>query len=46
MFRVDEVGILVVHVQDILQHSQYQAWDGKDLGEGAETQWGRDGNEQ
>ena len=34
---VDEIGILTVDVEEIFEHAQYEARDGKHLGKGTES---------
>ena len=33
---VDEIGILPVYVKKVLEHTQYETWDGKDFSKGTE----------
>lgn len=33
---MDEIGVLAVDVEEIPEHTQYEAWDGKHLGGGTE----------
>ena len=42
---MDEVGILVVNMQDILHHTQNQTGNSENLTEGTETERTGDGDE-
>jgi hypothetical protein len=33
-----EIGILVIYVQGILEHTKDETWDGENLGKGTETE--------
>ena len=34
---MDKIGILAVDVEEVLEHTQYETWDGKHLGKGAKS---------
>ncbi len=36
MLGMNEISVLVVDVKEVLEHAQYETWDGKHLGEGTE----------
>ena len=46
MLGMDEIGILVVYVKEILKHTKNQAGDGKNLGKRAETELAGKGDKQ
>ena len=35
MLGMDEICILMIHVEEILEHAENKSWNGKNLGEGA-----------
>ena len=41
-----EIGILVIYVQGILEHTEDEAWDGENLGKGTEPEWTRESDEK
>ena len=41
-----EIGILVIYVQDILEHAEDETRDGENLGKGTETEWTGEGDEE
>jgi len=46
MFCMYEVGILAVDVKDILQHAEYQSWDGENLRERTEANLAGDSDKE
>ena len=46
MLGMDEIGILVIHVEEVLEHTEYKSWNSKNLGKGTETEWTGEGDEE
>ncbi len=43
---MNEIGILVIYVQNILQHTENEARDGKNLGKGTEPELAGESDEE
>ena len=41
-----EIGILVIYVQGILEHTEDETRDGENLGKGTEPEWTRESDEE
>ena len=46
MLGVNEISVLAIYVEEVLEHTQNQSWDGEDLGKGLETELAGEGNEE
>lgn len=46
MLGMDEIGILVIHVEEVLEHAEYKSWNSKNPGEGTISQWAGEGDEE
>lgn len=43
---MDEIGILVIYVEEVLEHAEYESRNSKNPGEGSITQWAGEGDEE
>ena len=46
MLGMDEIGILVIHVEEVLEHTEDKTRDGENLGEGTISQWAGESDEE
>ena len=46
MLGMDEIGILVIHVEKVLEHTEYKSRNSKNPGEGTISQWAGEGDEE
>lgn len=45
MLSVNEVGIFMIYMENVLEHTEYKAGDGQDFAKGTKAKLAGDGNE-